>query len=44
MIDDGLKKITYSNGVIFYINETDEDATIDGVNVAAMSYEMGGLN
>ncbi|MCR5743555.1 MAG: hypothetical protein K6F92_07560 [Lachnospiraceae bacterium] len=44
IVDDGLKKITYSNGVIFYINETDENATIDGVNVAAMSYEMGGLN
>jgi len=44
IVDDGLKKIAYSNGVTFYINTTDEDATIDGVSVAAKSYEMGGLN
>ncbi len=37
----GIKKVTYSNGVVFYINNTDKDASMDGVTVKAKSYEMG---
>ena len=39
---DGTKKITYSNGVIIYINNTDKDITVDGIKIAANSYGLGG--
>ncbi|NTV78601.1 MAG: hypothetical protein HGA25_05535, partial [Clostridiales bacterium] len=39
---DGTKKITYSNGVVIYINNTEKDVTIDGIKIAAKSYGLGG--
>ncbi len=38
-----VRKVTYSNGVIIYINYGDEAQTIGGVTVPAMSYEMEGV-
>lgn len=36
--DNGITKVTYSNGVNVYINYTNEAKTVDGVTVGAMSY------
>lgn len=41
--DSGVKKITYSNGVIYYINASDTDAEADGKVIPARSYEMEGV-
>lgn len=40
-MDNGVTKVTYDNGVVIYVNYTDADVTVDGVNVGAMSYEVG---
>lgn len=42
-ISGDLRKVTYSNGVVIYINYGDEAQTMDGVAVPAMSYEMEGV-
>ncbi len=45
ILADGIKKITYSNGIIIYINTTDADFTVDQTIVKAKSYVMeGGSN
>jgi hypothetical protein len=36
--DNGVKVVTYSNGVKVYVNYGDEDQTVDGKTVGAMSY------
>ena len=43
-IQTDVKKVTYDNGVIFYINKSGADVTVDGVSVPAGSYVMGGAN
>lgn len=43
ILDNGVKKVTYSNGITYYINTTNEDLTADGVKVPARSYEMEGM-
>ncbi len=40
--DDNVSATTYSNGVVIYVNRTDEDATVDGITVKANSYGVGG--
>ena len=42
VLSDGFVKITYSNGVVIYVNYTESDCTADGVTVAALSYTVGG--
>ncbi len=37
-----LRKISYDNGTVIYINYGDETQTLDGITVPAMSYEMEG--
>lgn len=44
IIQTDVKKVTYENGVIFYINKSGEDVTVDGISVPAGSYVMGGAN
>lgn len=45
VLDNGLRKVTYSNGVCIYVNYTDEDLTTqDGIVVSAKDYEIGGVN
>ncbi len=40
ILQQGVKKVTYSNGVIIYINYLTEDVNVDGVNILAKSYEI----
>lgn len=41
---NGLRAVTYSNGVTIYVNTGTSDQTIDGVTVPARSYEIGGVH
>lgn len=43
ILNDGIRAVTYSNGVIIYINETNADKTVDGISVPARSYGIGGV-
>lgn len=43
ILNDGIRAVTYSNGVIIYINETNADQTVDGISVPARSYGIGGV-
>ncbi len=43
-LENGLRKVTYSNGVCIYVNYTEEDITQDGIVVPARNYEIGGVN
>lgn len=38
----GVKKVTYDNGVIIYVNSTDREYTAAGLTIPAKSYEMEG--
>ena len=40
IIKDDVKKITYSNGIVFYINYLSEDVTVDGITIPAKAYEV----
>ncbi len=44
VLEGGVKAVTYSNGVIIYINEGQADQTVGGVTVPARSYEIGGVD
>lgn len=43
ILNNGMRAVTYSNGVTIYINETYEDQTVNGVSVPARSYGIGGV-
>ena len=34
-------KVTYDNGVVIYVNYSEQDQTVDGVTVSALSYKVG---
>ena len=40
--ENGVAKVTYSNGVIIYVNHNDSQVTVDGIAISANSYEVGG--
>lgn len=40
-MDNGVTKVTYDNGVVIYVNYTDNSVTVDGITVDAMSYKVG---
>ncbi len=40
--DSKVRAVTYSNGVVIYVNYTDYDAVEDGVTVPAHGYQRGG--
>ena len=42
-ISGDVRKITYDNGVVIYINYSDEAESMDGKTFPAMSYEMEGI-
>jgi hypothetical protein len=44
ILQDGVKRVTYSNGVVFTINTTASDVTVDGTVIGAESYVMGGVD
>lgn len=43
ILDGGVRKVTYDNGVIIYINYDDEAQKADGMEIPAMSYRMEGI-
>ena len=44
ILQTGVSRVTYSNGVVFIVNSSDEDVTVDGTVIEALSYEMGGVD
>ena len=42
IMENGVRAVTYSNGVTIYVNPTNVDQTADGVMVSARSYGIGG--
>lgn len=42
--DNGVRAITYSNGVTIYINTGTSNQTVDSVTVPARGYEIGGVH
>lgn len=43
-ITEELRKVTYDNGVVIYVNYGDTEVTLDGCTIPAGSYEIGGVN
>lgn len=43
IMDGGVRKVTYDNGVIIYINYGSETQKVDGMEIPAMSYRMEGI-
>ncbi len=41
-LENGVVKVTYSNGISLYINYGSTDQTVDGLTVPAMGYARGG--
>ena len=42
--ENGVRAVTYSNGVTIYVNTGTTSQTVDGVTIPARGYEMGGVN
>ena len=40
ILSNGLRKISYSNGIVIYVNHSDHDLTADGVAIPAMGYTV----
>ena len=43
MVSQGVKRITYDNGVVIYVNENNSDATADNITVPARGYVLKGV-
>lgn len=43
ILDDGVKRVSYDNGVTIYINQTKESTNIDGIEIPAMNYVVEGV-
>lgn len=41
-LDNGVTVVTYDSGTAIYVNYSNEDQTVDGTTVPAMSYKVGG--
>lgn len=41
IVKSGVKKVTYSNGIVIYVNYLSEDVVVDGINVPAKGYATG---
>ena len=41
ILDNGIVKVTYDNGVKIYVNYTESDLSADGLTVDALSYKAG---
>lgn len=41
MLAEGVNKVTYDNGVVFYINYNQDAVTVDGVTIDGLSYKAG---
>lgn len=42
ILDGNVRKVTYDNGIIIYVNYSDEARTVDGVEIPAMGYRLEG--
>lgn len=40
-LDSGVTKVSYDNGVVIYVNYSEKNVTVDGLEVEAMSYKVG---
>lgn len=40
ILESGVRKVTYDNGVMIYVNRTDSDVTVDGITVNANDYTV----
>lgn len=40
ILENGLRKVTYSNGIVIYINYTQQELQADGLTVPAMGYSV----
>lgn len=40
-MDNGVTKVTYDNGVVIYVNYSENNVTVDGVEIDALSYKVG---
>jgi hypothetical protein len=43
ILNDSVRKVTYANGIILYINRGSKDAQVDGITIPAKWYSKGGL-
>ncbi|HCM12318.1 MAG TPA: hypothetical protein DHW85_03970 [Lachnospiraceae bacterium] len=43
ILNNSVRKVTYANGMILYINRGSEDALVDGITIPAKWYRKGGL-
>lgn len=43
MIEAGVKRITYNNGIIIYINQNKRDVNVNGIKIPAMRYVIEGV-
>lgn len=43
IMDNDVRKVTYDNGVIIYINYSEETQKADGLEIPAMSYRLEGI-
>lgn len=43
IMDNGVRKVSYSNGVTIYVNYSNEAQKADGMEIPAMSYGMEGI-
>ena len=43
ILNNGVRAVSYSNGVTIYVNTGYTDRTVDGVSVPARSYGIGGV-
>ncbi len=42
ILENGVRKVTYSNGITYYINTSGKEQQADGIVIPARSYEMEG--
>ena len=40
-MDNGVTKVTYDNGVVIYVNYSENSAAVDGITIDALSYKVG---
>ena len=40
-LDNGVTRVSYDNGVVIYVNYSENNVTVDGYSIEAMSYKVG---
>lgn len=43
ILKNGIRKISYGNGVVIYVNYSDTEQTADGITISGLSYEVEGM-